>query len=73
METLKSIFVVHLFEPDSANYESRELPDLRRDEAIATARALALHRRVDLWLGNTKIGSFPPRVKVPHDGQRHWT
>jgi hypothetical protein len=52
--------VVHLYGPEGRDYTTQHLHDISHDEAIAAARALAERRRVDLWLGNTKIGSFPP-------------
>jgi hypothetical protein len=52
-------YVVHLYDPEARNYTTQELHDITHDEAIAAARALAQRRRVDLWLGKTKVGSFP--------------
>jgi hypothetical protein len=54
-------YVVHLYDPAARDYSTQEFHEISHDEAIATARALAQRGRVDLWLGNTKIGSFPSR------------
>jgi hypothetical protein len=54
-------YVVHLYDPEGRDYTTQDLHGISHDEAIAAARALAERRRVDLWLGNTKIGSFPPK------------
>lgn len=55
-------YVVHLYDPAARNYTTQELNDISHDEAIVTARALARTGRVDLWLGNSKIGSFPAKL-----------
>jgi hypothetical protein len=54
-------YIVHLHDPEARDYTTQELHGITHDEAMAAARALAERRRVDLWLGNTKIGSFPPQ------------
>jgi len=56
-------FVVHVYDPDRRQFETQVLDCISHEDAVANARALAQRGRVDLWLGSTKIGSFPPKFQ----------
>ena len=62
METMgiARTYTVLLYGANGRDYVTQDIPNLCHEEAIATARALAKDGRVDLWLGNAKVGSFPP-------------
>ena len=64
-------YVVSLYDA-RMEYETQQLDVKSHEEAISAARALAHHRRVDLWFGNRKIGSFPPRHQVCGERPRTW-
>jgi len=54
------MYTIWIYEPLSYDFQTRNLNCTSHEEAVAAARTFATRGRVDLWKGNTKVGSFPP-------------